>query len=185
MLRRLLSVFLTICWAIRHPRYAASWFVTGQPFSAHDRDEYGNHRSVMPACIALFALVLLPLAHLAAQTTTGTAGLVLGILGLVTPPLATFVALQLVKKYAVTWIDQQSAIVQQLIAFLIAALFTWLSKITGLAFPGTVAGLDVGTVTALLNGVAAIGVHAVWKTTTTGAPVSTSAAPTPPAAVKS
>jgi len=178
MLRRLLTVFLTICWAIRHPRFAASWFVTGQPFSAHDRDDYGNVRGVLPACIALFALLVIPLAHLAAQTTSAAGSLVLGILGLVIPPLATFISLQLVKKYAVTWIDHQSALVQQLIAFVFAAFFTWLSKITGLAFPGTVAGLDVGTVTALLNGVAAIGVHAVFKTTT-GASGSTPAAPNP------
>lgn len=179
MLRRLFSCLAglgyAIAWAIRHPRNAASWFATGQPFSAHDRDDYGNRRSLMPLMLA--ALLVLPLAHLAAQTTNPTASLVLEILGLVLPPVATFASVQLLKKHMLPWIDQQSALVQQLVAFGFAALFTWLSKLTGLAFPGTVAGLDVGTITALLNGVAAIGVHAVFKTVT-GAPGSTPAAPT-------
>ena len=28
-------IVLTIAWAIRHPRFAASWWVTGVPFSQH------------------------------------------------------------------------------------------------------------------------------------------------------
>lgn len=32
-----MKLFLTLCWALRHPRYAASWFVTGIPFSEHQR----------------------------------------------------------------------------------------------------------------------------------------------------
>lgn len=127
------------------------------------------HRFTRYAIAFLLLLIVAAAPQLAAQATTPTGQLVLGILGLAIPPLATFISVQLVKKYAVTWLDAQSDLVQQIATFLVAALFTWLGHVTGLSFPGTVAGLDGATVSTLLNGLAAMGVHAIFKSVTTGA----------------
>lgn len=119
------------------------------------------------AFCCIFTLVT-SVAYAAGTTvaTNPTETLITGILALVMPAVAGFL-LTAGLKSLVPWVDKQPAILQQLVVFIFAAITTWITSKTGVAFPATVSGLDTGTLTTILNGLAAFGLHKVFKDATT------------------
>lgn len=87
--------------------------------------------------------------------------LITGLLAIALPALATL-ALTLLKN-GVTVIDRLSPLVQQGIAVILAFTITKLAAVVGAPLPVDVHQWDQVAMLGLLNGLAAIGIHAVRK----------------------
>lgn len=87
--------------------------------------------------------------------------LITGLMTIALPALATL-ALSLLKK-VLTFIDDQSRFIQQIVAVVVGVGVTTLAALTGATLPLDVHAWDQVAVLGLLNGLAAIGIHAVRK----------------------
>lgn len=66
-------------------------------------------------------------------------------------------------KSVVTAIDRLPAIVQQILVVVEAYVFTLVAAKLGVPLPVDIHAWDLGIVTGILNGLAAIGIHAIRK----------------------
>src|SRR5258708_5075807 len=95
--------------------------------------------------------------------------LVQALIAALLPAIAAFITFQLIKKYALPWLDKQSSVVQQLIVGSEGVLFAKAGALLGLTLPATLQGFDANNVQAILNGLAAVALHKLFKQATTPA----------------
>lgn len=83
------------------------------------------------------------------------------IVAILIPVIATY-AFSGVKS-VIGAIDKLPALVQQILVVLEATAFGWVAVKLGVPLPADIHGWDLGIVTGILNGLAAIGIHAIRK----------------------
>lgn len=122
-----------------------------------------RHRMLFLAALVV-GLVSAPFAVVAAQDVPADVpGLLVALIAIFVPSIATFLALQVLKLTSI--INGLSDGVKISLATIFAFVATALTNATGYALPLDMPGLDAGAIAGILNTAGALTVYRLWKLT--------------------